>query len=536
MLLLRSLALAVPSQGAPNTAVVPITPDATANTADFATRLAESGNVYRQFTCQLEKSIDVTCPGVEVLAALNAQEALLKVPANEKWLFYGPSYMLQLFQTIVTANRAEIVEEGSIVEEDTEFQEIVRPRPPSQIALALCAITDCASPSLTTLASLHPDAMRITQDQNIFLACEPGERADATASDLLQGPRDAGEPECNRADADSGCETDTVTQPAVRYKLSNGGEIYGINNSPVFQNQARPDSLGALKKFLTGDLALTRIWYMEPHGDNYYAEHCAAQKEGRDVDPDAIMDEERRDMCYKHDSPPVIFGKVRADTDTSTTAEEYVECAINRPAYKLFYEHVAAKKTKSMMIVVPWAVSPENKAPANPTIEYRAYAVGNKYACVAGGSAPGQLHYGLGRGPCYPGYISQHPCTTICVGTSCSPGPAVKMAIDMVQRAQGVITPEDFTGFTAPSPAIVMKQRACDGCPGCPADHEGCDRQIIATVCPTATGVKPAEFMGPQSPPANVTLAALSSAPSRGRGGGRNHTSDQAPKDVRWRG
>ena len=129
MLLLRSLALALPGQDAPNTAVQPTSPGATSTTPDFATRLAESGNVYRQFTCQIE-NIDVTCPGVKALAALNAQEALLKVPANEKWLFYGPSYMLQLFQTIVTANRAEIVEEISISEEYSEFKKMVRPRPP----------------------------------------------------------------------------------------------------------------------------------------------------------------------------------------------------------------------------------------------------------------------------------------------------------------------------------------------------------------------------------------------------------------------
>ena len=258
--------------------------------------------------------------------------------------------------------------------------------------------------------------------------------------------------------------------------------------------------MATLKKFLTEDITFDRIWYMEPHGDNYNKEHCAALREQRNVDSDAILDEEKRDMCYKHDQPDVYVGKIRADTDSSTTAEEYLECAVNRPLYGLLYEHVAAKNSKSMMVVVPWALSTENKPPANPTIEYRAYAAGNKYACVAGGSAPGQKHYGLGRGPCWPGYISQHPCTTICVGESCTPGPAVKMAIEMVQRAQGNITPEDYTGYTAPSAIMVKKQRACDGCPECAADHSGCDDMKIPTLCPAAVGVTPADLMGPRGP------------------------------------
>ena len=130
MLLLRGLALAAPAQDPTSTAVLPTTPDATPGTPDFATRLAESGNVYRQFTCQLEKGIEETCPGVIALKALNAQEALLKPPANEKWLFFGPSYMLQLFQTVVTANRADVVEEGSIINDNEAYHPVVRPRPP----------------------------------------------------------------------------------------------------------------------------------------------------------------------------------------------------------------------------------------------------------------------------------------------------------------------------------------------------------------------------------------------------------------------
>lgn len=134
MLLLRSLALAAPAQDPPG-AILPTTQaaaaasaSATLGAADFATRLAESGNVYRQFTCEVE-DIDATCPGVKALASVNAQEDLLKVPPNEKWLFYGPSYMLQMFQTVVTANTELIVEDGSFVDDNEEFAQMVSSRP-----------------------------------------------------------------------------------------------------------------------------------------------------------------------------------------------------------------------------------------------------------------------------------------------------------------------------------------------------------------------------------------------------------------------
>ena len=297
--------------------------------------------------------------------------------------------------------------------------------------------------------------------------------------------------ECNRLNADATCASGTTLLPTVYYKLSNGGVLYGINNSPIFQDQQSEDSMQVLKAFLSqADVTLDRIWYMEPHGDDYHVEHCAAQKEGRDVDPSKVLDENKMDMCYVHDEPDLYIGEIRADAETSTTAAEYLQCAVNRPAYQLLYEHVKARASKSMMLVAPWAVDPDDKAPANREIEYRSYAVGNKYPCVAGGSTPGAKHYGLGRGACYPGYQSQHPCTTICDATSCTPGPAAKMVVDMVSRAQGVIAPEDFTGYTGVSPEIVAMQRACDGCDGCPANHAGCSDENVPLLCADAVGVE----------------------------------------------
>ena len=54
-----------------------------------------------QYVCRVD-SVSEACPTVPV--ALGKQELDLSVPPDARWLFVGPSYMVQIFRTITAAN------------------------------------------------------------------------------------------------------------------------------------------------------------------------------------------------------------------------------------------------------------------------------------------------------------------------------------------------------------------------------------------------------------------------------------------------
>merc|ERR1719387_1625675 len=151
----------------------------------------------------------------------------------------------------------------------------------------------------------------------------------------------------------------------------------------------------------------------------------------------------------------------------------------------MMYDHVTSHGT-SIMIVAPWAVLPSPELPQNSNL-YTSFEAGHKYSCVSGGSTPEQEDYGLGSGICLPEasapsqgyraqmkylpkyrYQSQHPCALICEPhgpNQCVPGPAARMAVDIVTRARQTPIPgdeEDYTGF-ADMTQVFTAQTECAG-------------------------------------------------------------------------
>ena len=75
---------------------------------DFAHMLATGGDVQRAYTCMVD-DIEGACPGTSALSKLSQYHKYLKPKPNEKWLFYGPSYMSQILQVVLAANREDVV-------------------------------------------------------------------------------------------------------------------------------------------------------------------------------------------------------------------------------------------------------------------------------------------------------------------------------------------------------------------------------------------------------------------------------------------
>ena len=432
---------------------------------DLAHRLGTSGSVQRQFTCMVG-DIEKTCPGVSALSKLNQHLADLKPPANAKWLFWGPSYMAQLFQVVLAANIEDIVEEGDIA-------------------------ADAVSANLT-----DPSALMAGFRAECGGAAHAGFTANSTTASSLEA-NDAGctGEMCNLiTDPDCKCRH-KLEYPHV--KLKNGAELYAILNSRVLQDQSKPEAMHLLQDWLNlPDLKLDQIWYMETHGSNYFKEHCKAMAHGRDAEKDKIMDEQGRDMCFKSRGAGIgeemdLGGNKTGVIYTPTTMTQYVQCVKASSAFKKLNDHVAAHGT-SMMIVAPWAVRPEAWTNHQIAEVYSTFEAGHKYACVSGGTALGQANYGIGVGACSSPlsandmanskyafttedslnsklfYQSNHPCSVICEPKngphSCIPGPAARMALDMVTRARGTSTSatwEAYDGFNDMSQVFDM-QNACE--------------------------------------------------------------------------
>ena len=399
---------------------------------DFAHMLATSGHVRRAFTCMVD-DLEKTCPGTSTLSKLGKHHWYLKPNPNEKWLFYGPSYMSQIFQVVLAANKDDIVER-SLIGDDGEV--------------------DVSSPY-----------NELTQ------RCKgPAKLMNRTTSLIAPVGCGASDDVCNVAvDPDCACDSPSGTP---KLKLKNGAEIYGIVNAQVFQDQLQESVIKVLHEWLNQpNLTLDHIFYMEPHGAHYWAEHCIAEREGRKADDIKVLDPNKIDMCFQHNMEVMgLEDGGKGVRQSTTTAAEYVKCVKTAPAYKMMFDHVTRHGT-SMMIVAPWAVMPSTGLYQNPPV-YTSFEAGHKYSCVAGGSTPGSPGFGVGSGICpwaddqpmrmyLPApvpdprmyYQSQHPCVVICEPHgpgSCVAGPAARMAVDIISRARHTPIPwdnEDYTGF-----------------------------------------------------------------------------------------
>ena len=505
--------------------VDPTAPVVTAPTQaeDFAHVLATGGDIQRAFTCMVD-DIQAVCPGAMSLAQVSNFRQHLKPKPNEKWVFYGPSYMGQILQVVIAANREDIVSQTCLY---ATFPDIT----PTEEALS----ADCAGP-----------------DQP-FRAASSLSAADEEHECGVDGHSG----ECNVVSFDN-C---TCAAPCMDYPhitLANGAQIIGIVNVRVFQDTAQPSVMKLLQDFLNQpDFVIDQVFYMEAHGSAYFAEQCAAKREGRGVEESKVRDEHGVDMCYQHLSLNVDMengARVLGEGETSsgkegvqasaTTAVEYVQCVRSKLAFKEFYDHVSKHGTQ-IMVAAPWAVKPSPELLGSPYV-YTAFEAGHKYSCTAGGSSPEQKDYGVGSGVCPPDpssfgqyksqyldeiqpkyrYQSQHPCTLVCETddageSSCVPGPAARMAVDMVTRGRKTPIPgdtEDYSGYDDMS-TVYAAQMACDHDGVTPAQAAAVTAANAdkAAAAAAASGAPAAEFAGTPAAagaPAAAPAAAAASTPT----------------------
>ena len=93
-------------------------------------RLSHSDLLQTRYTCTTNLSLDKAYPAV---AAERGRTWRLDVPAGVHWLFYGPSYLGQVFSTLVAANDERITRI-----ENLDADDLLRELPPSAQRQATC--------------------------------------------------------------------------------------------------------------------------------------------------------------------------------------------------------------------------------------------------------------------------------------------------------------------------------------------------------------------------------------------------------------
>ena len=176
--------------------------------SDLAVNISHSGLMQTRYTCTTNLTIDKAYPQV---AEHRDRKWRLDLPAGARWLFYGPSYLGQVFSTFVAANSGRIT---SI--ENLEDSDLLREYPPDARKEASCVG--------------YPDY-------------------------------------CNDVTTRQKCNA-TVAFGVQRVTLDNGAVLVGIHNNGLLQTAAQPNARYLSK--LLRHLKIDHVFYQHPHDFETY--------------------------------------------------------------------------------------------------------------------------------------------------------------------------------------------------------------------------------------------------------------------------
>ena len=69
--------------------------------------------------------------------------------------------------------------------------------------------------------------------------------------------------------------------------FANGAKLTSVTNDAQTQDEGDPEAMARLEKMLP-DGKFTHAFYMPPHEPDYFAEHAAADKDGRSVNSSVL--------------------------------------------------------------------------------------------------------------------------------------------------------------------------------------------------------------------------------------------------------
>lgn len=292
-LLMAALSAAAPA---------PLQPDP--HMSSLVAAMATGGRLLTQHTCRSDMNVPEICPGLERDSGRSWQ---LGVPERARWLFYGPSYMGEIFETLVAANQVmgvESLENASLVSD----------------------ILRGSSIPADELASEHGDA----------------------ACDLPQGAQ----AQCNVASAQRYCRVQ-AGYGIKRVTLNNGAVLVGIHNNALLQTEANTEVLA----HVLSNLQIEHAFYMQPHnftGSKYHGPRalCTEQLVPRQTGGDQLdgVDELQQRRTSGFDGDMCLGQGFRVDKAA------HLACARSSATWQAVRKH-----SKRSTLVASWAVVPDGE-------------------------------------------------------------------------------------------------------------------------------------------------------------------------------
>ena len=313
------------------------------------------GFVSRQYTCSVD-SIPGTCPGI---AALKGRDWDLGLAPTADVLLFGPSFM-------------------------------------NQIADALASFTHVTNDPLVAVDNLFEEGDPLLAADNLFDLEEhlPGALPVLSKTPLMSTKQ------CNIEGTDDRC---LWTHGAVTLTFRSGTRLTIVQNSAAYQD----DSDGAIARLedLLRNSTFNHVFYMPPHGKEYFAEQIQARKEGRTASEESINDAQGRNMCLKDgNGTDAIWG-------------DYLECVTAARSFQTL-EHILPSSVLSL--VVPWmqAVPEGARAFGQPVVS--TFEEASAHGCE-------MTHDGIGEGEPSEGPLGRviHQCVVVC-----EQGDALKAALE----------------------------------------------------------------------------------------------------------
>ena len=191
---------------------------------------------------------------------------------------------------------------------------------------------------------------------------------------------------------------------ACTYAFRNGARLTAVTNAEELQDPGSQTSRDAFAELLRAN-SFSHVYFMMPHGQEYWVESAAARRRSRRNEPAKIIDSLGRNMCL-----PSAAGAVATWGEYSTCVSESV------------YWQAAHRLVKSdrLTLVVPWmqAVPDGARAFGQPVVS--TFEEASAHGCE-------MTHDGIGEGEPSEGPLGRviHQCVVVC-----EQGDALKAALE----------------------------------------------------------------------------------------------------------
>ena len=302
------------------------------------------------YSCMVP-SLETTCPAAK---SYSAHRFSFDLPPDAHWLFFGPSYLREISNSIIAATADEII----------------------------------------------------------------------GTADPLSRPQDSDDVyQCGTRSENTRCEPSTADLDRFTLTFANGAKLTSVTNDAQSQDEDDPEAMARLERMLP-DGKFTHAFYMPPHEPDYFAEHAAAEADGRSVNSS-------------------LLGHTNCCVNSDVGLDGFHECVESRLTWQAVKRHV-----NRTTLVTPFNLGQASSSASSTADVFYTDYIDRVYPCGVPSSIPDDdPTYGvgyqldskewleLGGGGC-------HRCTVVCEAADgsvdapphrCAGGPVLVLAEELLR-------------------------------------------------------------------------------------------------------